>query len=418
MVKLCSMASHVHPPGLAIVVHEDQKRVIKDFQPYLPSWGARQEITRSSSLMLKLPQHEQPWRPMNRFYQSNQFAEIDSTVKMPILIDVQDARPDSVLFIFGIVEKCTRHEKILQFLMSKSNKLERDGLDLSFLSELTGLQAVMFDAHQQSHSPLIYPSDQFDSLKSPVDILGDMAHSSKLRVLPDGRVLLTGSGMEMKDILSTVAEFYLSRNSNIWRKQSLLVPHLSRLDTSKVDANITGSSFKVRDVTAAALKSPVKIKPSQKRKNTRKGGRESDLYKRNYFNAWESLLSLMMDRRHEKTAVLSLRKSGPELPLLLNQLSVGIAGTGLALLFSVICKVACRRVPFSACKLFCTGIGFGLVWLSWAVNKLKDTVVYISKHASKVGLKDKEIIRIVDKSFHDIYFRAVTVMAVVVLRLV
>ena len=162
----------------------------------------------------------------------------------------------------------------------------------------------------------------------------------------------------------------------------------------------------------------MKIKPSRKRKNTRKGGRESDLYKRNYFNACESLLSLMMDRRHEKTAVLSLRKSGPELPLLLNQLSVGIAGTGLALLFSVICKVACRRVPFSACKLFCTGIGFGLVWLSWAVNKLKDTVVYISKHASKVGLKDKEIIRIVDKSFHDIYFRAVTVMAVVVLRLV
>lgn len=63
--------------------------LMQDFQPYLPSWGARQEITRSSSLMLKLPQHEQPWRPMNRFYQSNQFAEIDSTVKMPILIDVQ-----------------------------------------------------------------------------------------------------------------------------------------------------------------------------------------------------------------------------------------------------------------------------------------------------------------------------------------
>lgn len=29
MVKLCSMASHVLPPGLAIVVHQDQKRVIK-----------------------------------------------------------------------------------------------------------------------------------------------------------------------------------------------------------------------------------------------------------------------------------------------------------------------------------------------------------------------------------------------------
>uniref|UniRef100_A0A6M2F2H2 Uncharacterized protein n=1 Tax=Populus davidiana TaxID=266767 RepID=A0A6M2F2H2_9ROSI len=112
----------------------------------------------------------------------------------------------------------------------------------------------MFDAHQQSHSPLIYPSDQFDSPKSLVDFLGDMAHSSKLIVLPDGRVLLTGSGTEMKDILSTIAEFYLSRNSTTWRKQSMLVPHVSRLDTSKVDANITGSSSKVRDVTAAALK--------------------------------------------------------------------------------------------------------------------------------------------------------------------
>lgn len=89
MVKLCSMASHVHPHGLAIVFPQDQKRVIKDFQPYLPSWGARHEITRSSSLMLKLPQDEQPWRPMNRIYPSNQFAEIDSTVKIPILIDVQ-----------------------------------------------------------------------------------------------------------------------------------------------------------------------------------------------------------------------------------------------------------------------------------------------------------------------------------------
>lgn len=139
-----------------------------------------------------------------------------------------DVRPDSVLFILGIVEKCTRHEKVLQFLMSKSNKLERDGLDLSFLSDLTGLQAVMFDAHQQSHSPLIYPSDQFDSLKSLVDVLGEMTHSSKLIVLPDGRVSLPGSGTEMKDILSTVAEFYLSRNSTTWRKQSMLIPHLSR----------------------------------------------------------------------------------------------------------------------------------------------------------------------------------------------
>ena len=126
----------------------------------------------------------------------------------------------------------------------------------------------------------------------------------------------------------------------------------------------------------------------------------------------------MMDKRRGKTAVLLLKKSGPELPELLNQFSVGIAGAGLALLFSIICRVACGRVSFCASKLFSTSVGLGLVWLSWAVSKLKDTVVYISKHASKLGLKDEEIMGIVNESFRDIYFRAVTVMAVAVLRLV
>lgn len=198
----------------------------------------------------------------------------------------------------------------------------------------------------------------------------------------------------------------------------MLIPKLTRFDTSKVDANITGSSFKARDASSATLKSPVKIKPSRKKKNNRKGGRERDLYKRNYFHACESLLSLMMDKRRGKSAVLLLKKSGPELPELLNQFSVGIAGAGLAILFSIICRVACGRVSFCASKLFSTSVGLGLVWLSWAVSKLKDTVVYISKHASKLGLKDEEIMGIVNKSFRDIYFRAVTVMAVVVLRLV
>ncbi|KAH8489290.1 hypothetical protein H0E87_024794 [Populus deltoides] len=418
MVKLCLMASHGYPSAPAIVFHQDQKRVFKDCQPYLPSQGTRQEITRLNSLVLKLHQHEEPWRPMNRLCESNRFTEIDSTVRTPTLIDVQDARPDSVLFSFGIVEKCTRQEKILQFHTSESNKLERDGLDLSLLSELMGLQTVMFDAQQLSHSPLIYPSGQLDAPKSLVDFVADMARSSKLTVLPDGRVLLTGSGTEMKDVLSTVAEFYLSKNSTMWKKQSMLIPKLTRFDTSKVDANITGSSFKARDASSATLKSPVKIKPSRKKKNNRKGGRVRDLYKRNYFHACESLLSLMMDKRRGKTAVLLLKKSGPELPELLNQFSVGIAGAGLALLFSIICRVACGRVSFCASKLFSTSVGLGLVWLSWAVSKLKDTVVYISKHASKLGLKDEEIMGIVNESFRDIYFRAVTVMAVAVLRLV
>ena len=121
-------------------------------------------------------------------------------------------------------------------------------------------------------------------------------------------------------------------------------------------------------------------------------------------------------RRHGRTAILSLKKSGTELPELLTQFSAGIAGTGLAVLFSVICKVACGRVPFCTSKLFSTGLGFGLVWLSWAVSRLRDTVVHINKKASKLTLKEEEMIKRVEKSVSEIYFRAATLMVVAVLR--
>lgn len=141
------------------------------------------------------------------------------------------------------------------------------------------------------------------------------------------------------------------------------------------------------------------------------------MYKNNYFHACESLLSLMVNKRYDrKTAILSLKKSGPELPELLTQFSVGIAGTGLAVLFSVLSKLACGRVTFGGSKLLSTGFAFGLVWLSWAVNKLRDTIVYVSKNAGKLSLNEEEMMRRVDKSVNSIYFRAATLMAVAVLR--
>jgi hypothetical protein len=142
----------------------------------------------------------------------------------------------------------------------------------------------------------------------------------------------------------------------------------------------------------------IKVKPSPKKKNSRKAGRERDMYKKNYFHACESLLSLMVNkRRHRKGAILSLKKSGPELPELLTQL-------------------ACGRVLFCASRLSSTGVGFGLVWLSWAVNKLRDTVVYINKNAGKQGLKEEEMVKRVDKSVNEVYFRAAALMAVAVLK--
>ncbi|XP_030947165.1 uncharacterized protein LOC115971401 isoform X2 [Quercus lobata] len=421
VVELCLMASHGYPSGL--VLHQEQSRVFKDSQPLLPSCGVRHELIRSRSLTLRPHQCEDPWKSISGSSESNQFVHIDSTVKRPVLIDVQDDHPDSILFSFGIAEQCTKHDKILKFLMSRPSEVERSGLDVSLLSDLMGLQALKTDAYQQPFGPsLIYPSGQLHAPKPILDFVRDLASSSKIVVQPDGRVIFTDTGKEVNDLLSVVAEFYVSRNSSKCGQLSMLVPRYSRLDSYEAVANVHGSSMKPQAITVAPLKSPekLKVKPSQKKKkNGRKVGRERDLYKKNYFHACECLLSLMAHKRyHGKTAILSLKKSGPELPELLTQFSVGIAGTGLAVLFNVICKVACGRVPFCASRLFSTGVGFGLVWLSWAVNKLRDTIVYISKNASKMGLKEEEMVRQVDKSMHEIYFRAAALMAVTVLKLV
>ncbi|KAE8686137.1 Detected protein of confused Function [Hibiscus syriacus] len=137
----------------------------------------------------------------------------------------------------------------------------------------------------------------------------------------------------------------------------------------------------------------IKLKPSPK-KGSKKLGRDRDLYKKNFFHACECLISLMVDKRRQgRTAVLSLRKSEPELPQLLTQFSASIAGAGLAVLFSAIFKVACGRVPFGTSKLFSTGLAFGLVWLSRAVNRLRDMVVHISKNTSKSDPEEEEMIK-------------------------
>ncbi|KAF8401623.1 hypothetical protein HHK36_012569 [Tetracentron sinense] len=430
MVDMCLMASSTCPPGL---FHQEQGfcRGYKEFRPSIPSHGSRQEIIRSGYRHLSPPQLEGPSKPMTRFSEFNQFIKLDSAIRRPAFFDIQDTRPSSVLLSFGIAEQCTRHEKILQFLMSGSSELEKNVLDFSTLSDLMWPQTLAIDMCPQLPSPsddgfsvyevegdatqpsLIYPRREF------YDFIGDLACSSKIAVHPDGRFMFTSTRVEMKDLLLIFAEFYLSKNSTKWRKQSVLVPPFTRLEESEARANTYGSSLKLETATVAPLKSPekIKLKPSPRKKHNRKAGRERDLYRKNYFHACESLLSLVLDKKRGKMTILSLKKCGPELPQLLTQFSAGIAGTGLAVLFSVFYKVACGRVPFCASRLLNTGFGFGLFWLSWAVNRLRDTIVHICKNSSKLGLKDEEMLRKVDRDVNGIYFRAATVMAVAVLRL-
>lgn len=62
---------------------------MQDSQHLLPSSGVEHKIVRSRSLTLRPNQYEEAWKPISGLYESNQFVQIDSTVKRPVLIDVQ-----------------------------------------------------------------------------------------------------------------------------------------------------------------------------------------------------------------------------------------------------------------------------------------------------------------------------------------
>lgn len=156
-----------------------------------------------------------------------------------------------------------------------------------------------------------------------------------------------------------------------------------------------------------------RVKPSPKKQNPKIRDRENDLYKRNHLHACESLISLMIGSdQHRQTTMLSLKKSCGDLSELLTQFSIGAAGTGIAVFFSVACSVASRRVPFCANKIFDTALSFSLLLLSWAVGRLRETIVDVNRKA----IKEEEITNRVERRIKDVYFRAATVIIMVALR--
>ncbi|KAI3668198.1 hypothetical protein L6452_43275 [Arctium lappa] len=410
MLKLYVMASNGYLPTLVFRPEQGLNRVPKDSQRLLPNYELREDIIRSSPLNMKPQQSEEPWKPISGLTDNNRFVMIQPTVTKSALIDIQDSCPNLPLFSFGITEQCTRHDRICKFLMSGLSELEKDGLELLSVSDLNELQTVTTDYKSYfpgvgpTDSPLIYPNLEFDSQKPLMDFVGDLVRRSEI------------TKTEMKDILSILAEFYLLKNSSNGRKQSTLVPQFNRLDYN--ETSYYGSAFELENVIVAPPKSPEKIKakPSQKKKGSR--NKTAIKHRSNYFQACESLLSIIVDKnRNGKSAIPVLKKSGPELPNLLTQFSASIAGMGIAVLFSVMCKLASGRAPFCASKLLNTGLGLGLVWLSWAVNKLGDTIMMINKNSNKKGLKDEEMMKNLDRSVKEIYFRGAALMAVMVLRL-
>lgn len=142
---------------------------------------------------------------------------------------ILDCHPTLKPFTFPTSEKPTRHGEVLHFHISGSNNSEKVPGDMPLLSNSVDLQAITNElVSQKVTSSLFHPNGELYSQQPLGVFIGNLAQDSKITIYPDGRVEFTGSGSDVKDLLSMVAEFYLSRNSTNWRTQSLLVPHFNR----------------------------------------------------------------------------------------------------------------------------------------------------------------------------------------------
>uniref|UniRef100_A0ACD5ZHQ3 Uncharacterized protein n=1 Tax=Avena sativa TaxID=4498 RepID=A0ACD5ZHQ3_AVESA len=340
------------------------------------------------------------------------------------LIDVQDTHPDSVQLSLGIAEQCARQEKILKFLMSGSDVKE---LDPSVLAELTGHQNLPLNLGSQPYMPDDKLSIYEFALEEPQQYLPEnqliipdpllefaQSQGSALAIDENGRIIFTGSGDEMKNLLSVFLEFSVPKREPTGCKAAYLVPYFDR----KRGRNSSQSISKLASTAVDASESTanVKAKSPLKKKQKGKNVNERDMYQKNYFHASEAILSILLNKNQNSSTMVSLRKAGPEISELLTQCSIGIAGAGLAVLLSVVCKIAIGgRTPFAATRLLNTGVGFGLFWLSYAVNGLRDTITSIFRGPADTNMEDEAAVRI-QRNVNDILFRAVTLLAVAALK--
>lgn len=428
-------------PGAGGIFHQQQHdqtilRSPKDLQAMLPGHFKRQDILRSGGVQIGGPHLNDTWQFTSLLSESNnQLYMGDPVIKEHVLIDVQDARPESVLFSYGVAEHCTRHEKILEFLTSESSIAEEK--DISLISDLMGFHTFSMDMIPQPHVSMdakfslydvgmddpeqfLHPQRQLYASKSLLEFVGNLSGTSTITVHPNGSVLFSGNGNEVKDLLSVVEEFYLTKRL-LNGKKAMVVPYFTRRRGGNARTNTQDSVSKLETLIDTPLKSSgaSKLKTMPKKKN-RNQGREREMYSKNYFHACESLLNVYLDKKGDRMAILSLKNSVPELTEVLHQFSAGIAGTGLAVLLSVAFKSANGRIlSLSSAKLFNVSFGFGLFWLSWAVNRLQDTVSNFSKKSNRARGPNGEvaITREVERGVNDVLVRAAALMAVALLRL-
>ncbi|XP_031495595.1 uncharacterized protein LOC116261115 [Nymphaea colorata] len=432
MLDICLTAPGSLPLGVSCP-QQGLPRVPKEFQPLLQCNSIKQENLRSRSALLKLSDIEYSGRSMHLHSELEKSFGLAEVVGKSVIVHSQDGNPGSLLLNIGITKQSIRHENSLQFVMP-SDEADESCLH-SLFSKPTDVHQFAVSMYQpqvtfpenvasykfevsEIQSSLIYSMGMPYSQKPCMISLRETDGGTLVSVHQDGQILFTETTDQMKDMLSLISEFYHPKNAS-YHKSQLLVPHFARVN--EIEAFSTAFIYSTNQKTMAAtpVASPMEVRPKSlpKKRSARKTIKERDIFSKSYFHACENLLTMLVDKHSDKKLALSLKRSSPRLAQMLTNFSIAIAGTGLAVMLFMFTKAINGRFFLSANKLLNVGCGFGLVWVSWAVNGLRDTIESVGKPCGKVRVRDEKIGRRLKKNVNQIVFRAATVMAVVALRL-
>lgn len=410
-----------HLPGFDVPhQHPHISKPLKDFVPHLPVRPNRLRNMHFNRL------DDDSWRSL--LDNHDELLKVESMVTRPVIIDLHGSYPDSILISRGISENFSRNEDILRNLALPFSETRGSELDLAFPSPDVGIQSsdwqpqafsnhdlgISYDDEEEEDETvpfLIVPNCDRHTAKHGLDCMGHLSHNLKTVIGSENQVLFKEMRSEVKDIQSIIDHYNLVRKTHLRRKQSVVPYFFRRTKLASINKSTASSTTKV--------KSPEKVmnKPLSRRSSTKSPHQRSP-HASSYSHACEILLSLIMNKgQNEKTMLLSLKKSGPELPELLTRFSVLIAGTGLSVILTVVAKIACGTLPISSSKVLSTSMGFGLLWLSMGVNKLRDTIINISRSSGKLKFVDEPPMSKVDESINAIFFRAAILMVLMLLKL-
>lgn len=336
------------------------------------------------------------------------------------LVDVQESSNGYVVFKFGttqlyddpprFISSSVAHDKSTTY-----TDADREVIDCTAIVYRMPEQSALvspfrwgYHAHEASmQRSLKLPTSTFIPGKS-VGLPMNLNQSHRSGNLADHLVKDLEFGNE------SIADF-LHISSSDAEMAKLLPKNINLEDVSPQFTNLnTGVVQSMKSSTVRRADRVGKKARSGHKKSTR------DLYRSSSFQLYELIFSYpFMDSNKASLTWKAIPKEKyAELFDVLNQIAVGLAGSGLAIMLFVASRMLCLNATLDSTKFMSLLRGVGLLWLSSALQKFGAAVRLTAEFSGKGRPERKEHLAMLRKEVQSVTFKLCTMVMLSMVRLV